>query len=138
MSQSPDGRTSSDGSCFECLSPSGSSAGSGWGTWIKGGTNSMTGTFAWMWQPTSPPPPQNPYDRTTPGRSPSVSVDTPGGAFANPVQFSSPGVGNAAPNAGAPLTVSGGSGSTGNPIVDVNRVVSGQVPGTSVVFNSRG
>jgi hypothetical protein len=43
-----------------------------------------------------------------------------------------------APNAGKPVTVSGGAGSTGNPAVDVNRIVSGQVPGTSVVFNSRG
>src|SRR5882757_9367821 len=138
MAQSPDGRTSSDGSCYECLSPSGSSGGSGWGTWIKGGTNSMNGTFAWMWQPVSPPPAPPNYVRTTPGFSPSVSKDTPGGAFANPVQFSSPGVGNSAPNAGAPLTVSGATGSTANPTIDVNRVVSGQVPGTSVVFNSRG
>jgi hypothetical protein len=43
-----------------------------------------------------------------------------------------------APNAGKPISVTGGSGSTGNPAIDVNRVVSGQVPGSSVVFNSRG
>jgi len=39
---------------------------------------------------------------------------------------------------GKPITVTGASGSTANPAIDVNRVVLGQVPGTSVVFNSRG
>ena len=66
MSNSPDGRTATDGSCYECLSPSGSSAGLGWGVWIKGATNSMTGTFAWQWQPVPPPPAPPNYARTTP------------------------------------------------------------------------
>jgi len=48
-----------------------------------------------------------------------------------------PGIGVTAPNAGKPIVVSGGAGSTANPVIDVNPVVSGQVPGTSVVFNSR-
>src|ERR1700737_389597 len=39
---------------------------------------------------------------------------------------------------GKPITVTGASGSTGDPTRDVNRVVTGQVPGTNVVFNSRG
>lgn|SRR6266853_1682845 len=136
MSTSPDGRISSDSSCFACLAPNGATPPvDQWGVWIRGyGPNSTN----YMWLNTPPPPPPNPYNRTTPGFSPSVSKDTPGGAFANPVLFSSPGVGNSAPNAGAPLTVSGATGSTANPTIDVNRIVSGQVPGTSVVFNSRG
>ncbi len=88
----------------------------------------MTGTFAWMWQPTSAPPAPPNYVRTTPGFSPSVSKDTPGGAFANPVQFSSPGVGPVAPGSNQPITTSGASGSTGNPTIDNTRKVVGQVP----------
>ena len=66
MAQSPDGRTSSDASCFECLSPSGSSGSSGWGVWIKGPTNGMNGSFSWQWLPVPPPPAPPNYIRTTP------------------------------------------------------------------------
>jgi hypothetical protein len=127
MANSPDGRTSSDNSCFECLAPDGISRGTGWGVWIQGyGPNSNN---RWMWQPVSPPlPPPNSYNRTTPAISPSVSADTPNGASANPVQFSSPGVGPVAPGSNQPLTTLGATGSSGNPTIDSNRKVVGQLP----------
>jgi hypothetical protein len=51
---------------------------------------------------------------------------------------SNPGVGVTPPNAGKPISVSGGSGSTANPSVDTGRKVTGQVSGTSVVVNLPG
>lgn len=126
MANSPDGRTSSDGSCFECVSPSGTAVGTGWGVWMQAyGPNS---SGRWMWQPVSAPPPPNPYNRSTPAISPSVSKDTPNGASANPVQFSSPGQGAKGPGAGQTITVTGAAGSSGNPVIDSVRTVVGQVP----------
>lgn len=62
MSQSPDGRTSSDGSCYACLSPSGAAPPADqWGIWV-----SRYGGSGWMWQPVSAPPPPNPYNRQVP------------------------------------------------------------------------
>jgi hypothetical protein len=75
----------------------------------------------------------NPYNRTTPQFTGALD-----NAQANPIQFSSPGQGNAAPNAGQPISVTGGAGSTANPAVDVGRKVAGQVPGTNVVVNLPG
>jgi len=64
MAQSPDGRTSSDSSCYECPSPSGSTGNSGWGVWMQAyGPNS---SGRWMWQPVPPPPAPPNYIRTTP------------------------------------------------------------------------
>lgn len=41
-----------------------------------------------------------------------------------------------APGANQPLTVTGGNSSTANPAADINRRVSGQIPGTSVAFSN--
>jgi hypothetical protein len=64
MSNSPDGRTSSDASCYACNSPNGSPApAEQWGTWMRGyGPNSSS----YMWLPTPPPPAPPNYARTTP------------------------------------------------------------------------
>lgn len=127
MANSPDGRTSTDGSCYECLAPDGISRGTGWGVWMQAYGPNPT---RWFWLPVPPPPAPPNYTRTTPGFSPSVSKDTSGsgGAFSNPVQFSSPGVGNTAPSAGQVISVTGATGSTANPAIDSVRQVVGQVP----------
>jgi hypothetical protein len=125
---SPDGRIASDGSCFGCNSPSGfAPPAQQWGIWIGryGG--------GWMWLSVPPPPAPPNYVRTTPASTGALDK-----AQANPIQFSSPGQGNTAPNAGQPIAVSGATGSTANPIVDVIRKVAGQVPGTNVVVNLPG
>jgi hypothetical protein len=47
-----------------------------------------------------------------------------------------PGSAPLAPGANQALTVAGGSGSTANPNTDINRRVSGQVPGTSIAMSN--
>ena len=41
-----------------------------------------------------------------------------------------------APGANQVLAVAGGSQSTGNPTTDINRKVSGQIPGTSIAISN--
>jgi hypothetical protein len=47
-----------------------------------------------------------------------------------------PGSAPLAPGANQLLTVTGGSGSTANPLTDTNRKVLGQIPATSVAFSN--
>ena len=130
MPASPDGRVATDGSCFGCNSPNGDSAPTQqWGVWISryapAGTNP-----GYMWLPVPPPPAPPNYVRTTPASSGATD-----GAQANPVQFSSPGLGNTAPNAGQLITSTGNAGSTGNPDTDLKRTIKGQVPNGPVFTN---
>jgi hypothetical protein len=94
---------------------------------VSGG-NIDQSSGAWGWN-------QVPGLRNPNPISSSADVQSTVNSAPQTVAFNQP---NVAPNAGKPIKVSGGSGSTGNPAIDVNRVVSGQVPGSSVVFNSRG
>jgi len=95
---------------------------------VPGGNidQSNPGMWAWSQVPGLRSPNPIPSDAPTQSTVNSAPIQIP---------FNQP---NVAPNAGKPITVSGGAGSTANPTIDVNRIVSGQVPGTSVVFNSRG
>ena len=64
MSISPDGRTSSDASCYACNAPNGATApAEQWGVWMRGyGPNSTS----YMWLPVPPPLAPPNYQRTTP------------------------------------------------------------------------
>jgi hypothetical protein len=79
-------------------------------------------------------------DNRTP-RNP-IPSDAPTQSTVNPAPLvsnvSNPGVGVTPPNAGKPISVSGGAASTANPSVDLGRKVTGQVSGTSVVVNLPG
>lgn len=84
------------------------------------------------WQPGATPT----QDPATGGwgflAEPQPGTFVPGEPLSNPIAFNQdpPVVGK-----GQPISVGGASGSTGNPSVDVNRQVSGQVPNGPVFRN---
>lgn len=93
------------------------------GETIPGGNINQTVGFPDNRTPRNPIPQDGPTQSTV-NSSPLVS------------NVSNPGVGIVPANAGKPISVSGGSGSTANPIVDVGRKVAGAVPGTSVTLTN--
>jgi len=117
--------------CFGCASPAGDPAPtSGWGTWIA-----RYGGSGWMFQPSPAPFNPNVVVVTTPGFSPSKD----GPALCNPVVFSSQAQSAIPPapsSTAAPISVTGSSGSTGDPSADGIRRAVGRVPGTSIVFGN--
>jgi hypothetical protein len=60
----------------------------------------------------------------------STSADVQSTVNSAPIQSSvtNPGVGLKGPGAGQPITVTGAAGSSGNPAIDGNRKVVGQIP----------
>lgn len=129
MAQSPDGRIAPPGSAvgYQTTAPDGIQVGFGWGVWVPGPTNQTTQTFSWQWlpMPGPPAPTDGSYQRSTPSVSQSAGISGP--AMAPPVQFSGTGVSVSPPGNGQPVTVAGNAGSTGNPTVDLNRQVAGQL-----------
>ena len=113
--------------CFGCSSPIGDPApNNSFGVWIS--TGAAPGFHPWTY--VNLPSPSTPTLVTTPAQSPSAD----GPVEVNPVAFSSAGTGNAPPNAGQPLTVTGNAGSTGDPNQDGKRRVTGVVNG--IVFGN--
>jgi hypothetical protein len=73
----------------------------------------------------------DPYGSRTPAALlPNAPADAASTVNSAPMvsNVSNPGVGVTPPNAGLPISITGASGSTGNPTTDLNRKVVGQVP----------
>jgi|SRR6267154_4017587 len=112
MSQSPDGRTSTDASCYACNAPNGTPAPSEqWGVWMRGyGPNSTS----YMWLNTPPPPPPNPYNRQVPN-GPSFSQQNLSDAPPSATTKQAPVYNATAENARRVINVTVGSTTVRNP-----------------------